>query len=130
MKVCSISLACLSLAVMVGCGLPAGGPAAVRRPSGPIELSWDPPSVQASLPGSEIALYYVYYRKHGSTGWRLIGQVPASVHPGITLQSSQIGSGAFDFAVSAATLGGSESRLHASSDASADPIGGWYLYLY
>ncbi len=130
MKVCSISLICLSLAVMAGCGLPAGGPAAIRRFSGPIELSWDPPSAQASLPGSEVALYYVYYRKHAVGGWRLVGQVPAGPSPHITLQSSQIGSGAFDFAVSAATLGGSESRLHASSDASADPVGGWYLYLY
>jgi len=59
----------------------------------------------------------------------MIGQVPAGASPGITVRSSDIGKGAFDFAV-AAISGGSASSLCASFDATADPVGGWYLIWY
>lgn len=115
---------------MSGCNFPAIGAPPIRAFSESIDLRWDPPAEQSLVPGTDVFCYYVYVRRHGIGGWRLIGQVPASASPGIKLLHSDFGNGAFDFAVSSATSKGSESRLHASSDVTADPTGGWYLLWY
>jgi hypothetical protein len=123
-------IACLFVLWLGGCGLPSGRPYSLRVFSESIDLTWDPPASTSLLSGQEISCYYVYLRKQGIGGWRLVGQVPASSNPVITLRISDCGIGEFDFAVSAATSKGVESRLHASFDASADPTGGWYLIWY
>lgn len=121
---------CLSSLVISSCRLPMSGSFPIRVTAESIDLAWDAPPQQAAIPGTEVAIYYVYFRKHGAGGWRLFTQVPAARNPSVTLSRLDFGEGAYDFAVSAANLQGGESRLHSSTDASADPSGGWYLIWY
>jgi hypothetical protein len=95
--------------------------------SSQLTLAWDPPiSDLPSLP-TEVVSYGIYYRAHGTYGWRFLAEVPASLHPEYAIEHDQIGDGLFDFAVRAITIDGRTSPLHTSLDNNADPVSGWYV---
>jgi hypothetical protein len=90
-------------------------------------LAWDPPKTDITNSSTEVEVYQIYYREHGHSYWRLLGEVPASRHPEITVTHEQVGNGLFDFAVRAITVDGRASPLHSSLDTNANPISGWYV---
>jgi len=92
-----------------------------------LTLAWDPPLSDIPNRPSEVASYQIYCREHGTSYWRLLGEIPASSHPEYTVEHRQLGNGLFDFAVRAVTTSGQASPLHSSLDSSADPVSGWYV---
>jgi hypothetical protein len=108
------------------CVLPTSGYAPLIVRSSSITLAWDPPATAGST-GNAITGFCVYWRPHLTAGWRLVGQVPAGSSPRLRIGHADLGNGAFDFAVTCLDDSGNESAFHASTDADADPFGGWYV---
>jgi hypothetical protein len=92
-----------------------------------LTLAWDPPITDIPNRPTEVAAYKIYCREHGTSDWRLLGEVPASRHPEFTVEYDQLGDGFFDFAVRAITVEGRASPLHTSLDSNADPVSGWHV---
>lgn len=99
------------------------GPSDVLSTASQITLQWDPPASGAS----QVVSYTVSYRTHGTSTWNTLAAVPASAQPSYTVLRSAVGSGSFDFAVSAVDSTGASSPLHTSLDPTANPTSGWYL---
>ena len=93
-----------------------------------LTLAWDPPITDIPDRRTEVEAYQVYCRKHGTSYWRLLAEVPASPHPEYTIEHESIGNGLYDFAVRAITVEGRASALHTSLDNNADPISGWHVF--
>lgn len=122
-------MVCVLLALLLvdGCDLPSSGAYPIRLGSPTITLAWDPPAVQPSFAPFAPSSYRVYWRTHLGGVWHLLAEVPASASPSLLVRHSDLGDGAFDFAVRAINLRNAASRFHTSLDAEADPQGGWYL---
>ena len=101
-------------------GQKVGLPQEVSIGSEEITLTWDPPP-------SSIKEYKVLYRNHGTTGWTEKDDVPAVPSPEYTFDHSDMGNGAFDFAVIAVDNDDNESAIHSSLDGTASPSSGWYI---
>ena len=99
----------------------------ILQKSTELTLAWDPPLTDIPNRPTEVATYQIYCREHGTSHWRLLGEVPASRHPEFTVDHERIGNGLFDFAVRAISVEGRASPLHTSLDSNADPISGWYV---
>jgi hypothetical protein len=120
-------IAILLLLGVAGCYLPTSGHMPIVVSAKTITLAWDPPQFQFSSPPLSISSYRIYYARHGTQSWSIIGRIPATGNPSIVLNYFDFGNGEYDFAVGAVDLRGVESALHTSLDASADPFGGWYV---
>ena len=99
----------------------------ILQKSTKLTLAWNPPLTDIPNRPTEVATYQIYCREHGTSHWRLLGEVPASRHPEFTVDHERIGNGLFDFAVRAISVAGRVSPLHTSLDSNADPISGWYV---
>jgi hypothetical protein len=99
----------------------------ILQKSTKLTLAWDPPMTDIPNRPTEVATYQIYGREHGTSYWRLLGEVPASRHPEFTVDHERIGNGLFDFAVRAISVEGKVSPLHTSLDSNADPVSGWYV---
>jgi hypothetical protein len=100
---------------------PQSAPKDLLSSASQIILAWDPPA------SGTVANYIVSYRTHGTAAWTSLATVPATPQPTYTILRSAIGTGIFDFAVSAEDSSGDISILHTSLDQTADPNSGWYL---
>ena len=69
--------------------------------------------------------YRLYYRPSGATAWLMLAEEIEATH--ITITTSMLAHGEYEFAVSAVDGGGEESSPHTSLDPDARPAGGWYL---
>jgi hypothetical protein len=92
-----------------------------------LTLAWDPPLTDIPKRPTEVAVYQIFFREHGTSYWVLLDEIPASPHPEYTIDHERIGDGLFDFAVRAISVEGKASALHSSLDNDADPISGWYV---
>jgi hypothetical protein len=120
-------LALLIIAGSSGCSFPASGILPLVVNTNTLTLEWDPPSFSFDAGPSSLSMYYVYFRRHGSTHWYFCAQAPASSSPQCVLRHSNFGDGSYDFAVSAVSESGGESGLADSQDASTIPVGGWFV---
>jgi hypothetical protein len=81
-------------------------------------LAWD---YDASEPGT----YSVYYRRINEGDWQIL--VAELTNPLVKVNTSMLGVGEFELAVSFKTIRGVESELHSSFDITAVPDCGWYI---
>ena len=100
-------------------------------------LAWDAPvTVNDSLSSiREICTgYRLYYREYYRDyivplgKWIFIAEIPYSRTPEFTIRSGDIPFGNLEFAVSAVYSDGSETAKHISTESSADPPTGWYVF--
>ena len=93
-----------------------------------LTVSWDP-SIFNSMDSIEpLAVYQIYYRRHGQIMWTLISEIPFNEKLEYTMHHEHFGNGMYDFAVRAINVNGHGSKLHASIDHDAEPFGGWYVF--
>ncbi|MBB6479240.1 hypothetical protein [Spirochaeta isovalerica] len=85
----------------------------IIRSSSEITLEWD------YYPGTA-ASYNLYYKTHGDTSWNSLNSM-SSETLSFTVLFSQLGSGSWDFGVSAVDFEGNESEIHSSLDDTAEP---------
>ena len=83
-------------------------------------LAWDPPA------GTSVTGYRIYYRPRGTYSWQVLGEAAPQAEPTLTVTSSTLPYGTYEFAVSSLD-GVSESVLHASMADDAFPATGWYV---
>lgn len=118
----------LASVALAGCGFPElfhGEARQVEVKGQSITLAWDPPPAADRMgPAS----YEVYVAPVGTTDWEFLAEVAASDNPRYRVRHSEVGSGRWVFAVRAIMADDRMSEYHASVDATADPIGGWYVY--
>ena len=122
-----IVLLCVITLGVLGCQLPSSGDFGIPVKTKSITLEWDPPHAYFAAPGINILYYSVYIRVHGSSTWTFVDSILPSENPSLTVYHSDFGDGWYEFAVSASTYLGGESRLHSSIDPTARPFGGWYI---
>jgi hypothetical protein len=119
----------LMLVTLAGCGNPLAPddsspgvfgprPARIELTDAAFTLVWDEPQTQ-------VAEYRIYYRPHRRRRWTLLAD--GLPQPSLTVDTSVMEAGAYEFAVSYVCTEGSESVKHTSLDATADPGVGWYL---
>ena len=84
------------------------------------DRTWNPST-------SEVVEYRVLYRTHGTVGWIERETIPAGSSPEYTFHHTDLGNGAFDFAVVAVDDEDNESEVHSSLDSTATPSSGWYV---
>jgi hypothetical protein len=92
-----------------------------------LTLAWDPPLTDIPNRPTEVAAYQIYFREHGASYWRFLGEVTASRHPEYSVDYDLVGDGEYDFAVRAISVEGRASPLHTSLDSNADPASGWHV---
>ena len=72
-----------------------------------------------------VAEYRAYTRQHGTVEWT---QIAAGLEAAsISIDTTILAYGVYEFAVSSVAADGTESDLHTSLDPTADPGTGWYL---
>ncbi len=84
-----------------------------------ITLAWD-------ASAGPVQKYRVYFRIHGTTDWVQLAEIGAGPAPSYTVLHTTLGSGEFDFGVTA-VYDSNLSSMHSSLDATASPTTGWYL---
>jgi hypothetical protein len=99
---------------------PAGDAVAIAVAAESFTLAWDPAT-------GDVAAYEVCYRLHGESAWQHLEEVPATDSPTVTVTSSDLPFGTYEFAVRAVESAGTYSSYHTSLDSSAEPETGWYL---
>ena len=90
-----------------------------------LALSWEDEIVLEEY-RSTVDYYNIYYRPLGTLQWSLLGEAAAG-SGSFCISKLELGYGKFEFAVEAVYLNGRCSELHASTDFSAWPPGGWYV---
>ena len=71
--------------------------------------------------------YQVFYREHGGADWQPLAIVAATSDPTLTVSSTLLSHGVYEFAVQTVTDAGHTSGLHTSLDPDAGPDGAWYI---
>jgi hypothetical protein len=113
--------------IMTGCQY-SNTPVQIVSNNDFIELKWDPPSSDKFNKFGNVEYYKICYKTHTiETVWKCLDLIPAENNPSFTVYNSDIGNGAFDFAITAIYSDKRESLIHSSTDLLADPPGGWYL---
>lgn len=93
-------------------------PARIRVTDARFTLLWDAPE-------DDVSGYRIYIRPHRRSRWTLLAD--GLVEPLLTIDSSVIAAGSYEFAVSYVSSAGVESAKHTSLDTTAEPHMGWYL---
>ncbi len=120
----------LFLLLVAGCQFGVRIPFLLTARSESVILAWHPAVLD--IPNSSVAeakSYRVYYTFIGSTNWLLLAEVQATDNPRYTIHFKDLqGEGDYAFAVQAVMMDGRASPLHASTDFTASPPSGWYLF--
>jgi hypothetical protein len=94
-------------------------------------LTWNEPRQDNAALIGPLLYYQVYYRDYYrdtvDVDWTLIDFVYPASEPEYALHHTDFGNGVYEFAVNAVYQKGFISPLHKSSDATADPFGGWIV---
>ncbi len=100
----------------------------IRVKTSYLTIEWDPAT--GVTPGNPLypQSYKIYFSEFGKSNWILLGSVNSSNNPYFTVKHSDVGDGAYVFAVRTVSVGGGQSPLHTSLDYTADPISGWYVW--
>lgn len=94
----------------------------------PVEVSGDQVTLAWDAPPSAVAAYKLFFRIHDTADWyTLADDLPAAPAPEYTVLHDDIGSGMFDFGVTARDAEANESSMHMSLQTSAQPDTGWFL---
>jgi hypothetical protein len=121
-------VAMVSLSLLMACELPDftvlfgdSDTQKITSSAEEIVLEWDAPSE------SDVVLYNVYVRTHGTSSWETLGSIDAAGKLEYVVAYSTLGNGIYDFAVVALGADGLRSDYHSSLDPTALPDTGWYL---
>ena len=123
--------------VLSGCPKPFGpvrstGPLEIRLQQENLTLAWDHSG--SAIPHSQSAVdrYRLYFREQGSRLATMVAEVRSPQNPTFMISADEVlgarAVGAYEFGVSSVTRRGEESPIHWSTDYSARPRGGWYVY--
>jgi hypothetical protein len=119
----------LSIASFGGCSLPISSAQLEEKENEAsvemIEVAGESFTLAWNDDSSTTVTFKVYSRPHGSTDWTSLATSIEA--PTLTVTTSMLVFGNYDFAVSRIASDGVESPLHTSFDASAVPASGWYL---
>ncbi len=111
--------------LLFSCGLFKIGPVEIVYSASSLTLSWDDDADYIDTLSS-VDYYNVYYRQFGALRWIFFDSTKYGASF-ITINKKQIGTGEFEFGVEAVNKKGAKSEIHASTDFSAWPSGGWYV---
>jgi hypothetical protein len=86
----------------------------------------------APEPSTDSVKYYeLYYHGEQTSGWTLLkGNIPPATNPEVTVQRDSLpaADSVFFFSVKYYTKSGASSSLHSSTDSTASPAGGWFMF--
>ena len=102
------------------------GPVGITIRSATFTLAWD--TGEPALPDlpSSTKYFKIYYRKLNTKKWTLLNTTEGFSSRAMVFIDELKGSGKFEFGVESVSNNGRKSGIHASSDFTAVPPGGWY----